>query len=255
MGGVLFALGSQPPFHEVNGRNGWVNYPTHTYGAVVSILGVTALVLWLTRLYAEGRFRVPIVLVLVVLAVLTNLRYELVFPAGPLSLVALLLVPVTPTERAAEGRRAKWVTGISFVGVFMVVLVALRGYVRRVCGPTRRVLPGPRSACRGTSRVRSGRTSLERPGGDRSPCRGVRRGWGVSPEAMYTPTPWSVVVGGGMVVALLAGWWSTRPGAAGAWRRWRTCRRGRHRPRDRGGQARGPGGGTVPAGGPGRGRE
>ena len=133
VGGVLFALGSQPPFHEVNGRNGWVNYPTHTYGAVVSILGVTALVLWLTRLYAEGRFRSRIVLGLVVLAVITNFRYELVFPAGPLALIALLLVPVTPRERAAEGRRAKWVTGISFVGVFMTILVVLRVYLRELC--------------------------------------------------------------------------------------------------------------------------
>jgi hypothetical protein len=36
VGGILFALGGQPAFHEVQGRNGWVNYPTHTYGAVMS---------------------------------------------------------------------------------------------------------------------------------------------------------------------------------------------------------------------------
>lgn len=158
VGGVLFALGSQPAFHEVNGRNGWVTYPTHTFGAVVSILGVTALVLWLTRLYADGRYRIPIVLVLVLLAVLTNLRYELVFPAAPLSLIALLLLPVTSTERAAEGRRAKWVTGISFIGVFVTILVVLRVYLHQLCEAERCYL-GVTPSCRQGSRARSGRTS------------------------------------------------------------------------------------------------
>lgn len=206
MGGVLFALGSQPAFHEVNGRNGWVNYPTHTYGAVVSILGVTALVLWVTRLYAEGRFRIPIVLGLVILAVLTNLRYELVFPAAPLTLMALLLVPVTPTQRTAEGRRAKWVTGLSFVGVFMTVLVVLRVYVRRVCevdvcysGTTPRLswdIAGAlwqnvASSVPGTTAPRVAEFVASQ---------------GISTDGMYTPTPWSLAIGACMAAALLAGW-------------------------------------------------
>ena len=211
-GAVLFALGSQPPFHEVNGRNGWVNYPTHTYGAVLSILGVTALVLWLTRLYAEGRFRIPVVVVLVLLGVLTNLRYELVFVVGPLALIALLLVPVTPAQRAAEGRRAKWVTGVSFVGVFMTVWVMLRVYVRNVCevdgcygGTTPRVswdIIGAFGQNVGSSV----------PGTTAARVAEFLESWGVSPEGMYAPTAWSVVVGAGMTVALVGGWWWwTRP--------------------------------------------
>lgn len=213
VGGVLFALGSQPPFHQVNGRNGWVTYPTHTYGAVVSILGVTALVLWLTRLYAEGRFRIPIVLVLVLLAVLTNLRYELVFPAGPLSLIALLLVPVTPADRAVEGRRAKWVTGVAFVGVFMTTLVALRVYLRQICDAEScyvGVTPHLSPAIVGTFWQN---VASSVPGATAPRVAEFVESWGVSTDGMYTPTSWSLVIGGCLAVALLAGWWATRPAA------------------------------------------
>jgi hypothetical protein len=212
VGGVLFALGSQPPFHDVNGRNGWVTYPTHTYGAVVSILGVTALVLWLSRLYAEGRFRIPIVLGLVFLAVVTNFRYELVFPAGPLALIALLLVPVTSKERAAEGRRAKWVTGVSFVGVFMTMLVVLRVYLRQLCandvggcylGVT------PRLSWEIPSTFWDNLASSV-PGTTAPRVVEFVENSGISSDGMYTPTPWSLVVGIVMALVLLAGWWSAR---------------------------------------------
>jgi len=209
-GTVLFALGSQPPFHEVNGRNGWVNYPTHTYAAVVSILGVTALVLWLTRLYAEGRFRVPIVVVLVLLAVLTNLRYELVFPVGPLALIALLLVPVTPRDRSAAGRRAKWVTGISFVGLFMTLLVVLRVYLRRLCeaeGCYLGVTPQLSTDLVGTFWLN---VVASVPGATAPRVAEFVASRGVSTDGMYTPTPWSLVVGASLALVLLAGWWATR---------------------------------------------
>lgn len=210
VGGVLFALGSQPPFHEVNGRNGWVNYPTHTYGAVVSILGVTALVLWLTRLYAEGRFRIPIVLVLVLLAVITNFRYELVFPAAPLALIALLLVPVTPTERAAEGRRAKWVTGSAYVGVFLAILGVLRVYLWEVCsdGCYEGVQPSLSTAVVGTFWQN---VTSSVPGATAPRVADFVESWGISADGMYTPTAWSLAVGVVLTVALLAGWWATRP--------------------------------------------
>ena len=213
-GAVLFALGSQPPFHEVNGRNGWVNYPTHTYGAVVSILGVAALVLWLTRLYAEGRFRVPIVLVLVALAVVTNFRYELVFPAGPLALIALLLVPVTPADRAAEGRRAKWVTGVAYVGVFVTVLVLLRVYLRRLCEADTCYLGVTPNLSWDIASTFWLNVVSSVPGATAPRVAEFVRSWGVSTDGMYTPTPWSMVVGAGLAAALLAGWWSTRPAAS-----------------------------------------
>ncbi len=213
VGGVLFALGSQPAFHKVNGRNGWVNYPTHTFGAVVSILGVTALLLWLTRLYAEGRFRILIVIVLVFLAVITNFRYELVFPAGPVALIALLLVPVTPRERAAEGRRAKWITGLSFVGVFMTVLVVLRVYLWESCknGCYSGVEPRLSTDIAGTFWQN---IASSVPGTTASRVADFVESWGISSDGMYRPTPWSLVVGATMTVVLLAAWWSTRPAAS-----------------------------------------
>jgi hypothetical protein len=213
VGGVLFALGSQPPFHQVNGRNGWVTYPTHTYGAVLSILGVTALVLWLTRLYAEGRFRILIVLVLAVLAVLTNFRYELVFPAGPLALIALLLVPVTPTQRAAEGRRAKWVTGISYVGVFAMTMVVLRLYLRHLCAGRDCYLGVKTHLSWEIASTFWQNLASSVPGTTAPRVAEFVESWGISTDGMYTPTPWSVVVGSCMAVALLAGWWATRRAA------------------------------------------
>lgn len=211
LGGVVFALGSQPAFHEVNGRNGWVNYPTHTYGAVVSILGVTALVLWLTRVYAEGRYRLPIVLGLVALAVLTNFRYELVFTAAPLTLIALLLVPLTPADRAAEGRRAKWITGLAYVGTFTTLLVALRVYVRRVCE-----VDGCYTGT--TPRLSSEIVHVlwqniwsSFPGTTAPRVADFIETWGVSSDRMYAPTTISIALGICMAVAMLAGWWSARP--------------------------------------------
>lgn len=214
VGGVLFALGSQPAFHEVNGRNGWVNYPTHTFGAIVSILGVTALVLWLTRLYADGRHRVPIVLVLVLLAVLTNLRYELVFPAAPLALIALVLVPVTSAERAAEGRRAKWVTGISFIGVFVTILVVLRVYLHQLCEAERCYLGVTPQLSSGIAGAFWQNVASSVPGVTAPRVAEFVESRGISTVGMYTPTPWSVVVGGCLAVALLAGWWSTSSAAS-----------------------------------------
>lgn len=214
VGGVLFALGSQPAFHEVNGRNGWVTYPTHTYGAVVSILGVTALVLWVTRLYAEGRHRLPIVLGLVLLAVLTNLRYELVFPAAPVALIALLLFPVTSTDQAAEGRRAKWVIGISFVGVFVTMLVVLRVYLHQLCESQSCYLGVTPQLSSGIAGAFWQNVASSVPGVTAPRVADFVESWGISRVGMYTPTPWSVVVGGCLAVALLAGWWATRTAAS-----------------------------------------
>ncbi len=154
-GGVLFAVGSQPAFLGRSGLNAWVNYPTNTYGAVVSIFGVVALMLWLTRLYAEGRHRVAIIVTLVLLAIVTNLRYELGFTAVPLAVIALLLVPLTPGDRVAEGRRAKWVTGLAYVGVFLPVFAALRWYLQVICesGPATQA---SHPACQRTCCPRSG---------------------------------------------------------------------------------------------------
>jgi hypothetical protein len=194
-----------------NGRNAWVNYPTHTYGAVVSIFGVVALVLWLTRLYAEGRHRVPIIVTLVLLALVTNFRYELVFSAVPLAVIALLLVPVTPGDRVAEGRRAKWVTGLAYAGVFLPVLVVLRWYLRGICESG--------SCYKGVTISLS--SELPRtfwlnvvsgvPGLGTKPATNFVDLSGISTRGMYTPTTTSLLVALGLALALLLCWWFTRP--------------------------------------------
>jgi hypothetical protein len=212
-GGVLFALGSQSQFLERNGRNGWVSYPTLTYGAVVSIFGVVALVLWLTRLYAERRYRVLTIVALVLLAVVTNFRYELTFVAVPLSVIALVLVPLTPDDRAADGRRAKWVTGLAYGGVFLLIFVAMRVYLRSQCAE---------GGCYEGVTLRLS-TDIARtfwfnvvssvPGAGASKASEYVTWSGTSTEGMFAPTPASIIVAGGMALALALCWWSTRPAA------------------------------------------
>jgi hypothetical protein len=210
-GGVLFAVGSQPRYAALSGRNAWVSYPVHTYGAVVSIFGVVALLLWLTRLYAEGRYRIPIVILLVLLALLTNFRYELVFTAVPLALIALLVVPVASGDRAAEGRRAKWVTGLAYVGVFLPVFVALRWYLRGQCESGNCYNGVTLSLTNELWRTFYLNVVSAVPGvGTRATTHFVDAE-GVSTAGMYTPTPFSVLVAGGMALAMLVCWWLTRP--------------------------------------------
>ena len=212
-GGVLFALGSQSQFLRPNGRNGWVSYPDLSYGAVVSIFGAAALVLWLTRLYAERRHRVVAIVALVVLAVVSNFRYELTFVAVPLSVIALALVPLTPGDRAAEGRRAKWITGLAYAGVFLLIFVAMRVYLRSQCAE---------GGCYEGVTLRLSMDMLRTfwfnvvssvPGAGSGEASEYVAWSGTSTEGMYAPTPASIIVGGGIALALLLCWWVTRPAA------------------------------------------
>jgi hypothetical protein len=212
-GGVLFALGSQSQFLRPNGRNAWVSYPTLSYGAVISIFGVAALVLWLTRLYAERRYRVVTIVVLVLLAVVTNFRYELTFVAVPLSVIALVLVPLTPGDRAADGRRAKWVTGLAYAGVFLPIFVAMRVYAQGQCaeggcyaGVTFRL---------STDMLRTFWVNVVSsvPGAGSGKAIEYVAWSGTSTEGMYAPTPASILVAGGMALALLLCWRLTGPAA------------------------------------------
>jgi hypothetical protein len=212
-GGVLFAVGSQSQFLRPNGRNGWVSYPDLSYGSVVSIFGVVALVLWLTRLYAERRYRPVVIGVLVLLAIITNFRYELTFVAVPLSVIALCLVPLTPRDRATDGRRAKWITGLAFAGVFLVIFVCLRVYLRSQCAA---------GGCYEGVTVRLSTDMLRTflfnvvssiPGAGSGKAIEYVAASGTSTAGMYVPTSTSVLVAAGMVLALSLCWWLTRPDA------------------------------------------
>ena len=106
-----------------------------TWTAAFSIFGVVALTLWLARLAAvRGRVvAVPAALLLTVIGVVSNYRYELTFPALPLTLLALALLPVSDLEHRAAGRRAKWLLGSAYGVGFGAVLVANRMLVSDVC--------------------------------------------------------------------------------------------------------------------------
>lgn len=135
VGAMAFAAGAQPQLTGASGLNGWISYPVSTWSAPASVFGVTALVLWLARLSAERGpwVKAGSAVVLVLLGLVTNLRYELVFPAVPLALLALLVVPVTDREHRREGRRAKWLTGLAYAVGFFPVFVAVRLHLRAVC--------------------------------------------------------------------------------------------------------------------------
>ena len=114
-GGLAFAAGAQPQIAGPSG-GGWLSYPVSTWTAGFSIFGVVALTLWLARLAAvRGRVvGVPAALLLTVIGVVSNFRYELTFPALPLTLLALALLPVSDLDHRAAGRRAKWLLGSAY---------------------------------------------------------------------------------------------------------------------------------------------
>ena len=68
------------------------------------------------------------------IGVASNFRYELTFPALPLTLLALVLLPVSDLENRAAGRRAKWLLGSAYGIGFGAVLVVNRMLVSDVCG-------------------------------------------------------------------------------------------------------------------------
>ena len=220
-GGLLFALGGQAQMVSYSGRNGWVGYPTSTYGAVVSILGVAALVLWLTRLVAMGRHRLVALGSLVLLGILTNFRYELVFPAVPLAIITLLLFPVTDRESAEQGRRAKWQAAAAYAGSFALVFVPVRLLLRAQCAS---------GACYDAVEPSLGVTVLRTfwvnvassvPGTGHGPLREFVAAYGVSTDGLFTPTVFSVLVGLAVGAAFAAVWWAAapprvRPEASGA---------------------------------------
>lgn len=207
-GAIATAAGAQA---HVPSRNGWTAYPVSTYGAVITIFGSIALLLWLSRLVAERRSRwtiVTAITVLVLLGVSTNFRYELMFPAPVVAAVALVVVPVTDRAHAAAGRRAKIITGAAYLGTFFPMVIAIRIYLANLCsqqacyeGVTPELGPGivkvaaynMMSAVPGVFRGNELLHDLDSVGwADRHP---VPVAW------------WSVAVGVGIIGVLLLLWW------------------------------------------------
>lgn len=193
-------------------RNGWTSYAVLTYGAVIFIFGSIAFVLWTTRLVAE-RSRGTAILVaasLVVLAAVTNISYELVYPAVPAAALALLLVPVTDRSRRRQAMQAKLITGSAYVAGFTVIFVTIRRYIASLCANTECYAGVSPELGLGAVRTAFYNLVTAVPGAGDNEIRAdlERVGWEESYPVL--PTAWSIVIGLLATAALLLAWWSTR---------------------------------------------
>jgi hypothetical protein len=191
--------------------NGWNAYPWSTYGAVPSIFGVVALAVWLSRLSAEGGRR-TLALAMTVMALIglaTAFRYELVFPAVPLTVVALLVAPVTELARQREGRRAKLLVGGAYVGAFLPAFAVTRWLLRNACSDGG-CYEGVKPEFGGAMFRALGVNVLSSfPIGDGGLTQSARAAG--LPDAVPGPTGWSVLVGLLIILALACVWWAWRP--------------------------------------------
>jgi len=206
-GGLAFAAGAQPQFAGPSG-GGWLSYPVSTWTAAFSIFGVVALTLWLARLVAvRGRVvAVPAALLLTLIGVVSNYRYELTFPALPLTLLALALLPVSDLEHRAAGRRAKWLLGSAYGVGFGAVLVANRMLVSDVCDG---------GGCYSGVSLALGPTMFRTfginvassiPGTGREEVLALLRSESVPTDGIWTPTLWSVLTALALLVTLALAW-------------------------------------------------
>jgi hypothetical protein len=212
-GTLALSVGAQAYSTEANGWNGWIAYPISTYGAVISIFGTVALLLWLTRLVAERSKGTAIiaVVVLVALGVATNFRYELVFATVPIAAVALAVVPVTDRTHRSAGRKAKLVTGLAYFGSFVPVFIAIRRQVASVCSEAE-CYDGAQVAL-GSAAVRTTLynvlSAVPGTGGTELRANLEQVGW--ADRFPVLPTSWSVLAALLAIAALVAVWWTTGP--------------------------------------------
>jgi hypothetical protein len=212
-GGLAFAVGAEPQVVGLHGLNGWLSYPVSTWTAAFSIFGVVALTLWLARLAAaRGRVvAVPAALLLIVIGALSNYRYELTFPALPLTLLALALLPVSDLEDRAAGRRAKWVLGSAYVLGFVPVLVANRMLLSEGCNG---------GGCYEGVSLALGRTMFRTfginvisslPGTGREEVLALLNSESIRTDGTWTPTLWSVLTALALVATLALAWRASGP--------------------------------------------
>jgi hypothetical protein len=212
-GALAVAVVARPHTTPGSTLNAWNSYPWSTYGAVASIFGVVALALWLSRRVADGGRRALVVatVAMALIGVATNFRYELAFPAVPLTVVALLVVPVTERAREREGRRAKLLVGAAYVGAFVPVFVTMRLILRQIC---------EQNSCYEGVKPELGADLVKTlvynvvstfPGVGSSGLTESARAGGLEMDLPLGPTGWSVLAGLLVVVAFGLLWWTSRP--------------------------------------------
>lgn len=212
--GVLaISVGAQAHSSDANGWNGWTAYPISTYGAVISIFGVVALILWLTRLVAERSKGTAIVavVVLIALGVATNFRYELVFATVPIAAIALAVVPVTDRANRAAGRRAKLVTALAYFGSFVPVFFAIRRQVASVCTQAEAECYDGVQVALGGAAVRTAWYNVVSaiPGSGGTELLANLEQAGLADRYPVLPNAWSVFAGLLALAALVTVWWTT----------------------------------------------
>jgi hypothetical protein len=208
-GGLAFAAGAQP-LHT--GVNGWLSYPVLTWTPAFAIFGVVALALWFARLAVMRGWviAVPAALLLVVIGLVSNYRYELNFPAVPLTLLALVLIPVSDREHRSAGRRAKWLMGLAYSAGFFPLFVANRMMLSDVCqgggcytGVS--IALGPRMFRTFAYNVLS-----TFPGTGRGVVSRQLSAMSIPTGSLWTPTLWSALIALALVATLALVWLAGR---------------------------------------------
>lgn len=207
-GTLAVAVGAQA---TMPGRNGWTAYAVNNYGAVIFIFGSIALLLWLSRLVAERSaiMAVGAAVVLALLAITTNVSYELVFPVVLVAALALAVFPVTDRTHRSAGRRAKLVTGLAYFGTFLPVFVGARLYIADICAA---------QECYSGAQLQLGANAIRTatfnflsaiPGSSDNELLADLEQVGWADRYPALPDWWSVLTGILAIVALSIAWWAT----------------------------------------------
>ena len=148
----------------------------------------------------------PATVLLAVIGVVSNYRYELTFPALPLTVLALVVVPVSDLEHRAAGRRAKWLLGSAYAVGFVAVLIANRMLVSDVCDEGGcytgvSLALGPKMF-----RTFAINVASSFPGTGREEVLTLLRSESVRTDGIWTPTLLSVLTALALVVTLVLAW-------------------------------------------------
>lgn len=108
--------------------NGWIHYPTITYGPFVVYLLVSAAALKASALLQTNYRRrvIPIAAILATLALLINLSYEFLALSIPLSALVLALQPVPQVGSRSERWRGKVTVFLALAGTYTVIFLWIR---------------------------------------------------------------------------------------------------------------------------------
>ena len=140
---LTVALGAKA--QNVASLNGWVHYPTLSYGPFVVHLLVTVLVLKSSALLHRN-YRVwaaPIIIAMAFIALVINLSYELLALSIPLCVMMVLLQPLSAETTFWRRWRSKLTILVSLAGTYTAIFVWIRWRISQMeCHLTDTCYPG-----------------------------------------------------------------------------------------------------------------